>query len=77
MYMLVLLKWNDIILSNQTWQDFNVHFTQVYNVCLVTCGAEGGQYHNAVNTVANKDLSIITQTYVAMHHAKCKHVGDQ
>ncbi len=41
LYTLALLKWNNFEEANQTWAQLKLHFTQAYNVHLVTCGTKG------------------------------------
>ena len=60
LYTLALLEWNDFDTANQTWAQFKIHFTQAYDVCLVTCGTECAQYHGASQATVDEDLSVVT-----------------
>ena len=69
LYTLALLEWNDFEEASQTWSQFKQHFTQAYDVRLVTCGTEGAQYHGAAQATVEEDLSVVTQSFAAMQHA--------
>ncbi len=41
---------------------------QAYDVCPVTCGTKGAQYHDAAQATIDEDLSIFIQSFAAMQH---------
>ncbi len=67
--MQILLEWNNFQEASPTWSQFKQHFTQAYDVRLVTCGTKSAQYHGDAQATVKEDLSVVTQSFASIQNA--------
>ena len=72
LYLTTLVEWKALELADQSWSEFNAHFTEAYEVCLQSGGGGNNPYHGASNVhkiVNNESITTITQSMANIQHA--------
>jgi hypothetical protein len=74
LYPTALLEWNGFAEENKTWPELKLHFTEAYDLLLITRGGTAGAagYHSANTTTTEEDddsMTSITVSIANMHIA--------